>query len=204
MLLILFYATIKFHDNDDPVPTTEDPSLEVTWTAATALILLFVGVSGYTVLVSPYVSPGQPTDLAGDGPIEDVADLPDTDDEEFHVRGFQWGWEVTYPEADATTRNELVIPADEDVTLWLTTDDVTHSLFVPELGVKQDAFPGEYTQLRTSAYEAGEYDAQCVEFCGAGHSRMGMTVVVLEPDDYESWLTEHEGTTNATAPTADG
>lgn len=203
VLMILVYATIKFHDNDDPQPTTEDPALEVTWTAATAIILLFVGISGYTVLVSPYISPDQPTELGDGETIEDLEGLPDTDSEELHVRGFQWGWEITYPEAEVTTRDEIVIPADEDVTMWLTADDVIHSLFVPELGVKQDAFPGEYTRLHTNAYEPGEYDGHCVEFCGAGHSRMGVTVVVLEPEEYDAWLEENAGSENASAPSTE-
>lgn len=201
VLTILVYAAVKFHDNDDPKPTTEDPSLEITWTAATAIILLFVGLSGYTVLVSPYVSPAQPAEFAADDePIEDLEDLPETDDEELHVRGFQWGWEVTYPEANVTTRDQAVIPADEDVTMWLTADDVIHSLFIADLGAKQDAFPGEYTRLRTVAYETGEYTGQCTEFCGAGHSRMDMAVVVVEPDEYEAWLEENADSENASVP----
>ncbi|MFC4541954.1 cytochrome c oxidase subunit II [Halosolutus amylolyticus] len=201
VLMILVYATVKFHDNDDPQPTAEDPALEITWTAATAIILLFVGIAGYSVLVSPYVSPSQATDVAGgeQGAVESIDDLPETDDEELVVRAYQWGWEVTYPEHNVTTEDEIVIPADEDVTIWLTSDDVVHSLFVSDLGVKQDAFPQEYTRLRTNVYETGQYDADCTEFCGAGHSRMDADVIVVEPDAYESWLEDNEGS-QATAP----
>lgn len=204
VLMILVYAAVKFHDNDDPKPTAEDPALEITWTAATAIILLFVGIAGYSVLVSPYVSPSQPGDLTGDGDIideeiESLDDLPETDDEEVVVRGYQWGWEATYPEDNVTTRDEIVIPADEDVTMWLTADEVIHALFIPELGVKQDAFPGEFTRVRTVVYETGLYDAVCTEFCGAGHSRMDADVVVVEPDVYDEWLEDNEGE-RATAP----
>ncbi|WP_049924773.1 cytochrome c oxidase subunit II [Halopiger djelfimassiliensis] len=200
VLMILVYAAVKFHDNDDPRPTAEDPALEITWTAATAVILLFVGIAGYSVLVSPYISPTQPADLigdadtdtaGGDAAFESLEDLPDTDDEEIHVRGYQWGWEVSYPQANVTTSDEFVIPADQNVTFWLTSDDVIHALFLQDLGVKQDAFPGEYTRARTIAYEPGEYDAVCTEFCGAGHSRMDADVIVVEPDVYEAWLDDH-------------
>ncbi len=200
VLIILVYAAVTFHDNDDPKPTTEDPALEITWTAATAIILLFVGISGYSVLVSPYVSPAQPTDFAGDEAEQGLESLPDTDDEEVRVLAYRWGWEATYPDANVTTRDEIVVPADEDVTIWLTSDDVIHSLFVSELGVKQDAFPDEYTRIRTHVYEPGEYDATCTEFCGAGHSRMRATVVALEPEEYERWLEENADSENATAP----
>ena len=207
VLVILVNAAVRFHDNDDPQPTGEDPALEITWTAATAVILLFVGVAGYSVLVSPYVSPSQTGDLAGDGgelegEFESAEDLPETNDEEIVVRGYQWNWEVTYPEANVTTEDEIVLPADENVTIWLTSEDVIHSLFVQDLGVKQDAFPGEFTRARTIVYETGEYDAVCAEFCGAGHSRMDATVTVVDPDTYEAWLGEHEDQ-QATAPDPD-
>ncbi len=196
VLLILVYAAVKFHDNDDPEPTTEDPALEITWTVATALILLFVGLSGYSVLVNPYVSPsqaleGEDADQEG---FDSVADLPDTDDEEVLVRGYQWEWQATYPDANVTTESEIVIPADESVTFWLTSDDVIHSLFVPDLGVKQDAFPGDYTRARTIVSEPGRYEAVCAEFCGAGHSRMEGSVVVVDRETYDQWLAANEDT----------
>ncbi|WP_247000643.1 cytochrome c oxidase subunit II [Halosolutus gelatinilyticus] len=201
VVMILVYAAVKFRDNDDPQPTAEDPALEITWTIATAIILLFVGVAGYSVLVNPYVSPTQITEPgAGSGEaIESVDDLPETDDEELVVRGYQWHWETTYPSHNITMEDELVLPANQDVTIWITTEDVIHSLFIPDLGVKQDGYPGEYTRIRTFVYEPGEYEAVCTEFCGVGHSRMDADVVVLEQDEYEAWLEENEDS-RATAP----
>lgn len=195
VLMILIYAAVKFHDNDDPQPTAEDPALEITWTAATAIILLFVGLAGYSVLVNPYVSPSQAieSDNHSQEGFESLEDLPDTGDEEVHVRGYQWEWQATYPEANVTTENAIVIPANEDVTFWLTSDDVIHSLFVSDLGIKQDAFPGDYTRARTTVDEPGRYDVVCAEFCGAGHSRMEAEVIVVEPETYDQWLAENEG-----------
>jgi len=199
VLLILVYAAVKFHDNDDPQPTTEDPALEITWTAATAIILLFVGLSGYSVLVSPYVSPSQSADIdRSQQEFESFADLPETGDEEVYVTGYQWEWQASYPGTNITTEDEIVIPANESVTIWLTSEDVIHSLFVPDLGVKQDALPGRYTRARTMAYEPGRYNVVCAEFCGAGHSWMDGEIVVLEPDAYEQWLAENEGNVTET------
>ena len=195
VLMILIYAAVKFHDNDDPQPTTEDPALEITWTAATAIILLFVGLAGYSVLVNPYISPSQALesdDRSQEG-FDSVEDLPDTGDEEVVLRSYQWEWQATYPESNVTTEDEIVIPADENVTLWLTSDDVIHSLFVPDLGLKQDAFPGDFTRARTIVDEPGRYDAVCAEFCGAGHSRMDAEIVVVDAETYDQWLEENEG-----------
>ncbi len=200
VLLILVYATVKFYDNDDPKPTSEDPALEITWTAATALILLFVGVSGYTVLVSPYMSPGHPTELAG---AENNPETPpETDDLEVIVTGYQWGWETEYRDADIMTEDAVVIPADEDVTIWLTSRDVIHGFFASDLGFKQDAYPEEFTRIKTNVYETGEYTVHCTQFCGAGHARMDATVVVLEPEEYDEWLEENDGDGVVEPPTA--
>ncbi len=191
VLLILVYASVKFYDNDDPKPTSEDPALEITWTAATALILLFVGVSGYTVLISPYMSPGHPTELAG--AESDLEEPPETEDLEVVVTGYQWGWETEYSDADVVTEDAVVIPADEDVTIWLTSTDVIHGFFSSELGFKQDVYPEEFTRIKTHVYETGEYDVHCTQFCGAGHARMGATVIVLEPEEYDEWLETNDG-----------
>ncbi|GAB3026309.1 cytochrome c oxidase subunit II [Natronobiforma cellulositropha] len=201
VLVILAYSVVRFRDNDDPQPTAEDPPLEITWTAATAIILLFVGVSSYAVLASPYLSPGVQTDgeLAGTGtnPVE----VPE-DDELVEVVAYQWEWQFVYDEANLTTQNELVLPADEDVTLSMTSNDVIHSLAIPELGVKQDVFPGQESAIRTNVHTTGEYDAFCTEFCGARHAHMRANVTVVDRDTYDEWLDEHadeRGVTEAPA-----
>lgn len=202
VLVLLVFTAVRFHDTGDPQPTTESQRLEITWIALTVLVLLFVAIAAHSVLASSYISPPQPeisTD-ADEESIEAVDELPETDDSEVVVRGYQWGWEVTYPAENVTTQDEIVIPADEDVTIWVTADNVVHSLFVGELGLKQDAFPGEFTRVRTIVYETGQYDAVCAEFCGSGHSRMDATVTVVDRETYDEWLDEHEDERNVAPP----
>src|SRR6056297_1014362 len=86
--LTLVYAIYRFRDNDNPRPTIDDPALEITWTAATGAILVFVGVSGFFVLTNPYISP------AAAGPTDGVEM---SDDMEIEVLAYQWGWEFSYP-----------------------------------------------------------------------------------------------------------
>nr|WP_135821936.1 cytochrome c oxidase subunit II [Halostella litorea] len=181
--VILVYAVVRFRGNENPRPTVDSPPLEITWTIATGIILLFVGVSAYVVLTSPYVS----TD--GDvGPT----------DERVEALGYQWGWQFTYPEANVTTQDTLVLPAERNVTIQLDSADVLHSLFVPELGVKQDAFPGRTMVIRTYPTETGTHRAYCTELCGAGHSRMRADVVVVDNETYHDWLAAHGGETGVT------
>jgi cytochrome c oxidase subunit 2 len=183
--VILIYAVVRFRDNENARPTVDSPPLEITWTIATAIILLFVGVSAYVVLTSPYVSTAD----------DDIGPT----DERVRALGYQWGWQFTYPEANVTTQDVLVIPAERNVTVRLRSADVLHSLFVPDLGVKQDAFPGRNTSIRTYATETGTHRAYCTELCGAGHSRMRADVVVVDNETYTDWLAEHEGETGVTA-----
>ena len=176
--ITLIYALYRFRNNDDPQPTTKDPALEITWTAATGVILLFVGLSAFFVLANPYITPS-------------AAGQPDAGNEnavEVEVVAYQWGWEFRYQGENVTTQSELVIPRDRDVSISLVTRDVIHSFYVPKLGLKQDVIPGQTTQLRTRATETGEYRLYCAELCGVGHTRMHGTVAVVSQEEYEAWL----------------
>ncbi|MFC7095749.1 cytochrome c oxidase subunit II [Halobaculum marinum] len=181
--ITLVYAVYRFRDNDDPTPTTKDSPLEITWTAATGVILLFVGVSAYFVLANPYITPA-----AASGPTVET----DGDPVEVDVVAYQWGWEFRYPDANVTTDTRLVLPRGRDVVLSLHTRDVIHSFYVPDLGLKQDAVPGQTTPIRTRATETGEYRLYCAELCGVGHARMHGTVTVVSPSAYDEWLATGE------------
>jgi cytochrome c oxidase subunit 2 len=181
--ITLLYALYRFRNNDDPKPTTKDPALEITWTAATGVILLFVGLSAFFVLANPYISPAAATG----------ADAPAGDAVEVEVVAYQWGWEFRYAGENVTTQKQLVLPVDRDVTFSLTTRDVIHSFYVPGLGLKQDIIPGATADARTRATETGEYTLYCAELCGVGHTRMHGTVVVLPQEEYRDWLDDRRG-----------
>ncbi|PSQ11583.1 cytochrome c oxidase subunit II [Halobacteriales archaeon QS_5_70_15] len=183
--LTLVYAVYRFRDNDDPKPTVDDPALEITWTAATGVILVFVGVSAFFVLSNPYLTPA----AAG---AADPGDGGGADEVEIRVLAYQWGWEFSYPEANVTTTSRLVLPVDTDVRFVLSSADVIHSLYVPKLGIKQDVFPGHETVARTHATDTGEYRLYCAELCGSGHTRMHATVDVRNGSAYRSWLERQE------------
>jgi cytochrome c oxidase subunit 2 len=175
----LVYALYRFRNNDDPQPTTKDSALEITWTAATGVVLLFVGLSAFFVLANPYITPaaGQPA----------TAEIPD-DAVEIEVVAYQWGWEFRYQGEDVVTQSRLVLPTDRDVYFSLVTRDVIHSFYVPKLGLKQDVIPGQTTQAKTRATRTGEYRLYCAELCGVGHTRMHGTVVVMSQEEYDAWL----------------
>jgi cytochrome c oxidase subunit 2 len=188
--LILLYAIVRFRNNQNPKPTAEDKGLEITWTVVTGIILLFVGVASYSVMASPYISPSE---MGPDATQEPTAEVPE-DAVVIDVVAYQYGWQFDYRDANITTTDEVVLPTDRDVFLRLTSKDVVHSFYVPELGVKQDTFPGQTTVIRTRVTESGSYEAFCTEFCGDAHAYMRANVTVMEPGEYDQWVTENAGT----------
>ena len=93
-----------------------------------------------------------------------------------HVTGHQWWWEVRYEDARAdrilTSANEIHVPAGEPMRLVLSSTDVIHSFWVPNLAGKLDLIPGHENVLSFAAAEPGIYRGQCAEFCGAQHAHM--------------------------------
>jgi cytochrome c oxidase subunit 2 len=80
------------------------------------------------------------------------------------------------------------VPAGRDVKMIMTSQDVIHSFFVPAFRIKQDVVPGRYTTLWFHATKPGTYHLFCSQYCGTEHSGMIGWVVVMEPSEYEAWM----------------
>lgn len=105
------------------------------------------------------------------------------------VAGEQWFWNVRYPGLpDAVTANEIHVPVGVPVRIRLTTNDVVHSFWVPQLNRKVDTIPGHPNEVEFEARRAGVYRGQCAEFCGAQHANMALLVIAEEPDEFEAYL----------------
>ncbi|WP_276271472.1 cytochrome c oxidase subunit II [Haloarcula litorea] len=185
---ILIYTVWRFRNQDEPKPTKENRRLEITWTVATAIILLFVGVASYQVMASPYVT----------AEAADQAELQGDDTEHIEVQAYRYGWSFYYNgtsfqnDAQVSSTTTLRLPANQDVVLRVTSRDWLHAFHVPALGLKSDAFPGQYNRLQTRATETGTYQLYCAEYCGSGHSQMLGEVVVMPQDEYEQWRSEQQ------------
>jgi cytochrome c oxidase subunit 2 len=103
------------------------------------------------------------------------------------VVGRDWWWEARYP-GEAVTANEIHIPAGEPVLFRVTTGDVIHSFWVPQLGPKIDMIPGRENVTWLEADRPGRYRGQCAEFCGLQHANMAFFVVAEPPDRFQGWL----------------
>jgi cytochrome c oxidase subunit 2 len=84
--------------------------------------------------------------------------------------------------------NELHVPVGRAVKLLMTSEDVIHSFYVPAFRIKADVVPGRYNTAWFEATKPGSYHLFCAEYCGTQHSRMIGRIVVMEPADYQAWL----------------
>ena len=142
--------------------------------ASTALLLLLIVASVWTDRALARL------------PLEHAINL--------QVTGHQWWWEIRYegsPESQTfTTANELHVPVGRPVVIRLTSDDVIHSLWVPNLSGKKDLIPGRTATLTFRADRPGLYRGQCAEFCGFQHAFMAFQVIADPPDRYEAWAAQ--------------
>jgi cytochrome c oxidase subunit II len=104
------------------------------------------------------------------------------------IVGHQFWYEVSYPDEGITVRDELHIPVDRPVALRLTSADVIHSFWVPELGGKLDMLPDGINTLVLEADEPGEHVSRCAEFCGLEHAHMQLRVVAEPSERFATWL----------------
>jgi cytochrome c oxidase subunit 2 len=114
---------------------------------------------------------------------------PPKDALRINVVGRQWMWKAQHPEGQSEI-DELHVPVGRAVQLFMTSEDVIHSYYIPAFRIKMDVLPARYTTLWFQATKAGEYHLFCAEYCGTQHSGMVGRVVVLEPKDYQQWLAE--------------
>jgi cytochrome c oxidase subunit 2 len=114
------------------------------------------------------------------------------------VTGFQWCWTFTYPRSPerrsvtGTCRGDdlptVVVPTGRPVQLHLTSRDVIHSLWVPDLRYKMDAFPDHVNTFTVTLDKQGRWLGKCAEFCGQRHYTMHFWLKAVSPEEYDRWL----------------
>jgi cytochrome c oxidase subunit 2 len=184
VVAVLVYSIFRFRvrsetNNEEGPPIRGSTPVSLTW-------LLITGGLAITVLIHPGVTG-----------IAELRANP-TADLLVQVSAEKWNWSFTYPEHDLTIQNaaELVLPVDTRVKFEITSTDVVHSFWIPAFRMKIDAVPGKTTILYVTPSVTGTFDddptmrIQCAELCGTGHARMRANVVVVEPEEFETWLAE--------------
>jgi cytochrome c oxidase subunit II len=104
------------------------------------------------------------------------------------VVGHRWFWEFDYHDLGIKTANELHIPAGAHVQVTLTSVDVDHSFWVPQLAGKTDVIPGQNNTMWLTSDQIGTYMGQCDEFCGTEHALMRFKIFVDSKADFTTWV----------------
>jgi cytochrome c oxidase subunit II len=120
---------------------------------------------------------------------ERILPTPERDAIRIDAIGRMWSWTFRYPDhGGVETVDVLHLPAGQPVEVFLTSEDVIHSFWVPRLAPKRDNIPGHINVMRLQADEPGVLEGQCAEFCGLGHADMRFEVHVHAPDAFEAAL----------------
>jgi cytochrome c oxidase subunit 2 len=179
----LFYFMWKYNSRSNPAPakfTHGSHTLEVVWTILPAVTLLFIAI--YQM------------DAWADAKMR-KPDIPVTAE----ITGRQFNWDARYPGADGKlhTADDIVrvdgdihFPSGEQVLLVIKSADVLHSLFLPNLRLKQDVVPGMEQHMWFKARENGRFDIVCAELCGWGHYKMKARATFQPRSEYNAWLEE--------------
>lgn len=175
--------------------------LEIGWTSGAAVLVIILAIVSFARLGEIRNPPD--SDPAG-FPVQRVAADPGTNQklppskEALHVKvtGFQYGWRFTYDDGNPNTRDpytyrDLYAPVNTTVMLSITSTDVIHSWWIPELGGKFDAVNGfrNWTWFKMPADKVGtQFRGQCAELCGRNHANMTASVVAQTPEEFGAWL----------------
>ena len=224
---LLIYSLVRFRrvegDSSDGAAVEGNLQLEIFWTAIPAIVVLFVGIYSYDIydrmggmipLEDPHAMHGamasavSPASVIGQPGQEDQPRVwggigsPDPSGAGLlpvEVTALQFAFLFHYPEGDITT-GELHVKAGQTVELRMEARDVIHAFWVPQFRLKQDIIPGQPTVLTFTPTLPGSYPIICAELCGPYHGGMRSTVVVHEPDAFDSWLASNRPATLASLP----
>ncbi|MEO6331571.1 MAG: cytochrome c oxidase subunit II, partial [Gemmatimonadaceae bacterium] len=176
--LALLFVVWKYRNNKDPKHTHGNTKLEILWTLIPAFILVFIAVPTVRTI------------------FETQAPAP-ANALKVEVIGHQWWWEFKYPEYGVTTANELYIPVGRTVNFALTTKDVIHSFWIPQMGAKRDMISNRTNYVWFTADTAiapSVWNGFCTEYCGTSHSFMRFRVFTVTPEQFESWIAGQKAT----------
>ena len=181
---LLVIALVRFRHREGraaPTPTHGHTAMEIAWTLAPAVILVFVAVPTVRTIFA----------TAGAAPADAL---------KVEVIGHQWWWEYKYPDLGIVTANEMRLPVGKPVQVSITSADVIHSFWAPALGGKRDAIPGHVNHIAFQADAPGDYSGQCAEFCGASHANMRLRVLVEPESAFHAWVKGEQAGPVAPAP----
>jgi cytochrome c oxidase subunit 2 len=176
VMAVIIYSVMTFRappeDESDGPSIHGHTGLEVVWTVVPAVLVVAIGVLSAVVLSQ--------NGNAGTNPLK------------VKVFAQQFAWRFEYPQQDKLKSGELVLPLGRSVEFDMTSADVIHSFWIPEMGQKQDLVPGIQTKIVVTPKRMGTFTLVCTELCGLGHATMRAPVRVLSQADFAAWVKEQQ------------
>ena len=205
VLGLLMWCVVRYNRKANPVPAkwSHNTTVEVIWTLAPVLILVFISIFSFKLLFAYH-----------DMPKPDMT---------IKATGYQWYWGFEYPDQKIpefvsnilpedqakakgvpfrlAATQPIVVPVNKTVRVLVTGADVIHAFAVPAFGVIMDAIPGRVNETWFKVDRIGTYYGQCRELCGVDHAFMPIEVHVVSQADFDAWVVSKHGTTAAATPT---
>lgn len=201
---VMFYSVFAHRRSKHPVPATfhHSTAVEIVWTAVPFLILIGLAIPAAGTLIKEYDTRNS--------------------DMTIKITGYQWKWQYEYVGEDVSffstlekkanaarqlhsgidpasvpnylhdTDKYLVLPVGKKIRFLLTSNDVIHGWWMPDLAIKKDAIPGYVNEMWTKINEPGIYRGQCTVLCGRDHGFMPIVVDARSEADYAKWLAEQK------------
>ncbi len=187
ILVVMIVFVVKYRhregqENKQEPTAGHSTALELTWTIIPTILVIIIYYFGFRGFLHLAVPPPNSYEITATGRM--------------------WNWQFTYP--NGYTDGELHIPLNVPVRVVLNSEDVIHSLFIPVFRVKKDVVPGRYNKMWFQATKTGNFDVECANYCGTGHSQMLTRAYVQEPEDFKKWLADASDWTKNTSPIAEG
>jgi cytochrome c oxidase subunit 2 len=204
VLALLVWVVVRYNKRANPVPAkwSHNTLIEVIWTLAPVLILVFIAIFSFRLLF-------------------DYNDMPKPD-LTVKATGYQWYWGYEYPDqkipefisnvlpedkANAAgvpyrlaATDPIVVPVNAVVRVQVTGADVIHAFAVPSFGIISDGIPGRLNETWFKANRIGVYYGNCRELCGVDHAFMPIEVRVVSQADFDAWVAKKGGTLPGAAP----
>jgi cytochrome c oxidase subunit II len=181
--VLLVYALVRYRgregDLTEPAQVFGSVQIELSWTIIPILILVVLFLTTARVLFSVQ-------DAQKPASALDVI-----------VVGHQFWWEFRYPQYNVVTANELHVPVsrtpmDHPTFMKLTSADVIHSFWVPQLAGKTDLLPNRVNEMWIDPRNPGLYVGQCAQFCGSEHAKMLLRVYADTPEQFQQWIANQQ------------
>jgi cytochrome c oxidase subunit II len=159
-------------ENRDGPPIHGNTTLEIAWTVIPTLLVVGFAIAAGVVLIKN--------------------ETTYKDELVVRVTGQQFVWSFQYP--NGVKSSVLVLKKGQPTQFDITSleHDVIHSFYVPQFRVKADAVPGIMNHTYATPTKTGTFTLICTELCGAGHSLMRAVVRVMEPAQFDQWLSQQK------------